>query len=409
MRLICTVKVDTSRMHPSGCSSGSQRARASTLSFGRSPGPDKEACLFLQSAIDPKGVKYKVKDNIVNVFARFVQEGKCTIRLKQPAHDLIIQAEPLLLKSFLKVIKLGIAKGSTEPEAKIPILEEKYFRPKIQTKYIVATNTEYPTLQGFPRTVEELRIVDLQRKSFDRQILRLEKLRLLDLSKNCIRSLPAELGSLPNLKELYLGENHLGKSPSRAWAWLNGDSIKRNLVLLDLSRNEMTWLPLFLGQLTALKTLNLSYNMLTSLPGSIGLLSSLRCLSIQENRIQSLPGSIRRLRLENINISGNPFSSMTCLPLNQFKVSTLVECAARSVLKARLNYDAETIPHILVKYLNGARFCDCGGACFENHVYAKFELDLRRISESCIFSTQFCIPLDCFFCSMKCTRFWIRS
>lgn len=181
----------------------------------------------------------QVKDNIGNIFTRFVHEGKCTIRLNQPAHDLVIQADPLLLKSFLRVIKLGLFKTGSEPEPKVPVLSEKYFRPKVQTKCVVTSNADYPTLQGFARTTQQLYIVGLQRKSFDRQILRLDQLRVLDLSKNLLRSLPVEVGNLPHLAEVLLAENLLGKAPQTAWNWLNGDAIKRKLALLDLGNNEV--------------------------------------------------------------------------------------------------------------------------------------------------------------------------
>lgn len=369
-------------------------------------------CLLLQSAQDTKGVRYKVTDNIGNIFTRFVHEGKCTIRLKEPAHDLVIQADPLLLKSFLRVIKLAFDKNASKSEPKVPVLNEKYFRPKVQTKCVVTSNAEYPTLQGFPRTTQHLVIADLQRKSFDRQILRLDQLRLLDLSKNCIRSLPAELGTLPNLAELILAENQLGKSPKTSWTWLNGDAIKKKLVTLDLGKNELTWLPPFLGQLTGLWTLSLNHNFLTTLPGNLGLLSSLRCLNIHENRLLGLPGSARRLRLETINISGNPFTwneRVSQIPsFDQCIVSSLVESAAKATLRARLKYDAETIPRGLVKYLDSARYCDCGGACFENHVHAFLEFDFRRVSERCVFSAGSYAPVECYFCSARCMRSWSR-
>ncbi|XP_046747288.1 leucine-rich repeat protein 1-like [Diprion similis] len=410
MRLVCTVKVDASRMCPGANRSTVQRPRASTLSFGRRPDHKDEMCLLLQSAQDTKGIRYKVVDNITQIFAKFINEGKCTIRLKEPAHDLIIQADALLLKSFLRVIKLAFGKNSPEPAVKVPVLNEKYFRPKVQTKYSVTSNAEYPTLQGFPRTTQHLSIVDLQRKSFDRQILRLNQLRSLDLSKNCIRSLPVELGSLPNLAELCLAENQLGKSPPKSWAWLNGDAIKKNLITLDLGRNELTWLPPYLGKLTALRTLSLNNNLLSSLPLNIGFLSSLRFFSLHENLLDMLPGCVRRLRLETINVSGNTFKPQGfegCeIDPNILEVPDLVEIAAKTVLRSRLRYGPETIPRGLVKYLDEALYCECGEACFKYRLRSIMMFDLRAIAEKCVLSMDPRIPLRCIFCSERCRYRW---
>lgn len=105
--------------------------------------------------------------------------------------------------------------------------------PKI--KVVINKSSEYPTLEGFPRTTEELYLVGLNRKSFDRQILRLQSLRILNLSNNQISSLPNELGTLQHLQELILSQNRLDKAFK--WVWLNQVAIRSNLKLLDISNN----------------------------------------------------------------------------------------------------------------------------------------------------------------------------
>ena len=106
-----------------------------------------------------------------------------------------------------------------------------------KVKVVVKKKSEYPTLQGFPRTTEQLILSGLSRKSFDRQILRLQSLRILDLSDNNISYLPKELGTLPHLQQLLLSQNNLGKSPKSKWTWLEQTAIKHNLHFLDISSN----------------------------------------------------------------------------------------------------------------------------------------------------------------------------
>lgn len=109
-----------------------------------------------------------------------------------------------------------------------------------KVKVVVKKKSEYPTLQGFPRTTEHLILRGLDRKSFDRQILRLQSLRILDLSDNKISYLPKEVGTLPHLQQLLLSQNNLGKSPGSKWAWLEQTAIKHNLHFLDISNNSVS-------------------------------------------------------------------------------------------------------------------------------------------------------------------------
>lgn len=178
----------------------------------------------------------QVDQNIEKVFTKFASEGKATIRIKEPPHDLIVQCDAIQLKSFLHVLKLGVSK-QVDPS----VLSVSNINPKNitvpKTKVVVKTKAEYPVLEGFPRTTEALYICGLERKSFDRQILRLQSLRILDLSNNLITSLPNEIGSLPNLTELHLASNCFGKAEISKWSWMNGPRIHKTVRLLDLSSN----------------------------------------------------------------------------------------------------------------------------------------------------------------------------
>jgi len=64
---------------------------------------------------------------------------------------------------------------------------------------------------------------------------------------------------------------------------------------LSLSGNQLTSLPAEIGQLTSLVELYLDRNQLTSLPVEIGLLTSLTQLYLHDNQLTSLP-AVRKLR-----------------------------------------------------------------------------------------------------------------
>lgn len=183
------------------------------------------------------------------MFTRFIAEGKVTIRLTRPCHDLIVQSDTIQLKSFLRI--LNHIRDARQSRPHDTVVKQHILMPDVcfnssdfslkgKVKVVVKKKSEYPTLQGFPRTTEHLILRGLDRKSFDRQILRLQSLRILDLSNNNISYLPKEVGALPHLQQLLLSQNNLGKSPGSKWAWLEQTAIKRNLHFLDISNNSVS-------------------------------------------------------------------------------------------------------------------------------------------------------------------------
>ena len=68
------------------------------------------------------------------------------------------------------------------------------------------------------------------------------------------------------------------------------------LKVLSLVDNQLTSLPAEIGQLTSLEELWLRDNKLTSVPAEIGRLTSLRGLNLERNQLTTLPAAIRELR-----------------------------------------------------------------------------------------------------------------
>ncbi|MDF5725987.1 MAG: COR domain-containing protein, partial [Rhizonema sp. PD37] len=80
-----------------------------------------------------------------------------------------------------------------------------------------------------------------------------------------------------------------------------------NLQTLDISRNQLSSLPAEIGSLTNLQTLDISFNQLSSLPAEIGSLTNLQSLDISSNQLSSLPSEIRLLpKLKKLDLRGNP-------------------------------------------------------------------------------------------------------
>ena len=118
-------------------------------------------------------------------------------------------------------------------------------------------------------------------------------------------AVPAEIGQLTSLAELWLDGNQLTSVPAEIGRLTS-------LTMLYLHNNQLTSVPAEIGQLAALKVLSLSGNQLTSVPAEIGQLTSLRELDLSGNRLTSVPANIGQLTaLKQLNLS---FNKLTRLP-----------------------------------------------------------------------------------------------
>ena len=163
--------------------------------------------------------------------------------------------------------------------------------PELQERWPEAAGPE-----GWDRvTIENGRVVKLELHGFGltgavpAEIGQLTALKELWLSGNQLTSLPAEIWKLRLLRGLDLGGNRLTNMPAEIGQLTS-------LAGLYLSGNQLTSMPAEIGQLTLLQGLDLSDNQLTSLPAEIGQLTSLRELVLFENQLTSVPAAIGELR-----------------------------------------------------------------------------------------------------------------
>lgn len=119
--------------------------------------PDPELFLILFTTQNKTGQRYILKDNINRVFSRFIEEGKVTISLKLPEHDIQIKGEPIQLKFFLKALQSGLQgkfdnmrfgniTTQAAPKSSHPV-----------KKLVINSRGDYP-LHGFPRTLTSLKV-----------------------------------------------------------------------------------------------------------------------------------------------------------------------------------------------------------------------------------------------------------
>lgn len=146
-------------------------------------------------------------------------------------------------------------------------------------------------------------------------------LQRLNISRNRLTSLPAEIGNLGSLHFLRLDSNRLTSLPHEF-------ERLTQLEELDLSNNQLTSLPSEIGNLTSLLRLTIFRNELTSLPHEIGNLNSLQYLTLTGNQLTSIPSEIIKgwTLLKELNLRGN---RLTSLPA-EIGVLTSLKCLSLS-------------------------------------------------------------------------------
>ncbi|XP_033897768.1 leucine-rich repeat protein 1-like isoform X1 [Acipenser ruthenus] len=407
MKLQCEVEVINRMLPTFGMRNRGKAARA-VLSIGRhldKTSKIQNIYLMICTLKDKAGCKYKLKENIEQFFTRFVEEGKATVRLKEPAVDVCLsKADANNLKNFLSAARLA-HRGSEVDALPLTALAPARTRDveKPKSKMSITSKKDYPLTSCFPYSLEQLQVSYCRLSRVDMRMLTLKKLRKLDLSNNHIKKLPATIGDLCCLAELVLHNNHL-EAFSTA---LCQSTLQHSLQYLDLGQNKLRALPIQFCQLRELVHLKLDDNEMLCLPFKIGQLSKLRFLSAARNQLPYLPADFRRLSLENLDLFGNPFKHPNPLDHTiQLKFPlTLLEMASRAAVNYRIPYGPQLIPAHLCQDLEVSKTCSCEKACLNFYIQTTVSMNLHHVSHTVVLvdnmgGTE--APVLCYFCSLTC-------
>lgn len=157
-----------------------------------------------------------------------------------------------------------------------------------------------PASVGVLSALEELWLCGNGLLALPESLVGLRALRRLDLDQNCLTTLPEGLFVLPTLEALYVNGNSLASLPP-ALAQL--DSLRE----LRLSGNKFGEAPEVVGSLHNLRALWIADNELRDLPVSWYSLTSLTELDVSGNRIEVLPARIAQLpQLQELTLDRNP-------------------------------------------------------------------------------------------------------
>ncbi|XP_007537816.1 leucine-rich repeat protein 1 isoform X2 [Erinaceus europaeus] len=359
------------------------------------------ARLRIATLKDKLGTCYQLKGNIEKFFTKFVDEGKATVRLKEPSVDICLsKASSSNLKNFLSAVRLA-HKGIVEvPVSTLNPVKTSEFE-KFRIKMVITSKKDYPLSRNFPYSLEHLQVSYCGLVRVDMRMLCLKNLKKLDLSHNHIKKLPATIGDLIHLQELDLSDNHL-ESFSIV---LCQSTLQKSLQNLDLSQNKIRALPVQFCQLRELTDLKLDDNELVQLPFKIGQLTNLRFLSAARNKLSVLPNELKNLLLEHLDLFGNPFEKPD-IPVVKLQIPlTLFEFSARTVLSSRIPYGRDTIPFHLCQDLDTAKTCVCGRVCLDSFIQETVMVNLHSIANTVVLlgstgATE--APIISYYCSVTC-------
>lgn len=266
MKIVCNTFVGH-RLLPNTLAHKGRKHVKSTLALCKHP-KSGEYSIILFTNKNQNGTKYSIKNNIKQLLTKFANDGKCTVQFKIPEHDLYINSDPIPLKAFIHLFKRVIENKVSDKELTTSSLSVTAVKPKDMpvVSLTISKRSDYPS-KGFPKTLEQLYINKIDRCTIDKGIFNLTRLKILDLSYNLIEKIPCELNTLPNLGELYLSHNLIGKGKS--WDWIGGN-LTNTLHTLDLSYNEIEFIPREIIRLPQLRSLNFNYNLLQTVTPGIG-------------------------------------------------------------------------------------------------------------------------------------------
>ncbi|KAF3831175.1 hypothetical protein GH733_002413 [Mirounga leonina] len=394
MKLHCEVEVVSRRLPALGMRNRGKGVRAVLSLCQQTPRSQPRAgargdrggphppCLLISTLKDKRGTRYELKENIEQFFTKFMDEGKATVRLKEPPVDICLsKANSSSLKSFLSAVRLAHRGCDIEvPLSTFTPVKTSEFE-KLKTKMVITSKKDYPLSKNFPYSLEHLQTSYCGLVRIDMRMLCLRNLRKLDLSHNHIKKLPATVGDLIHLQELNLNDNHL-ESFSVA---LCQSTLQTSLRSLDLSKNKIKALPVQFCHLRELTDLKLDDNELIRFPFKMGQLTKLRFLSAARNKLPFLPSEFKNLSLEYLDLFGNTFEQPKVLPLIMLQTPlTLLESSAQAVLCNRIPYGSQIIPFHLCQDLDTAKTCVCGRICLNSFIQGTTTMNLHSVAHTVV-------------------------
>uniref|UniRef100_A0AAR2LJ22 PDZ domain-containing protein n=1 Tax=Pygocentrus nattereri TaxID=42514 RepID=A0AAR2LJ22_PYGNA len=208
---------------------------------------------------------------------------------------------------------LSVVEASVNPITKLPdgftqlLNLTQLFLNDAFLEYLPANFGRLSKLQVLEQihNLKELWLDNNSLQTIPGSIGKLRQLRYLDLSKNRIESLDADISGCESLEDLLLSSNMLQQLPDTI-------GMLKKLTTLKVDDNQLTSLPNTIGSLSLLEEFDCSCNELESLPPTIGYLHSLRTFAADENFLAELPREIGNCK--NVTVMSLRSNKLEFLP-----------------------------------------------------------------------------------------------
>uniref|UniRef100_A0A3B4GD71 Leucine rich repeat containing 7 n=1 Tax=Pundamilia nyererei TaxID=303518 RepID=A0A3B4GD71_9CICH len=202
------------------------------------------------------------------------------------------------LKTIVCSVKMSVFLFACQPE----VLEQIH-----NLKELWLDNNSLQTIPGSIGKLRQLRYLDLAKnriETLDADISGCEALEDLLLSSNMLQHLPDSIGMLKKLTTLKVDDNQLTSLPNT----IGSLSL---LEELDCSCNELESLPPTIGYLHSLRTFAADENFLSELPREIGNCKNVTVMSLRSNKLEFLPDEIGQMtKLRVLNLSDNRLKNL---------------------------------------------------------------------------------------------------
>uniref|UniRef100_A0A3Q4GWY1 Erbin n=1 Tax=Neolamprologus brichardi TaxID=32507 RepID=A0A3Q4GWY1_NEOBR len=259
-------------------------------------------------------------------------------RLSMPDNDLTVL--PAAIANLINLRELDVSKNSIQD------FPENIKNCKGLAIVEASVNPISKLPEGFTQllSLTQLYLNDAFLEFLPASFGRLTKLQILELRENQLKMLPKSMQKLTQLERLDLGSNEFTEVVS---IFQSGDFLfyfvqmlgtLKQLVYLDVSKNNLEMVDEQIRGCENLQDLLLSNNALTQLPGSIGTLKKLTALKVDENQLMYLPDSIGGLTcIDELDCS---FNEIEALP------ATIGQCVNMRTFAADHNFLAQLPPEM---------------------------------------------------------------
>uniref|UniRef100_A0A3Q4I6H9 Leucine rich repeat containing 7 n=1 Tax=Neolamprologus brichardi TaxID=32507 RepID=A0A3Q4I6H9_NEOBR len=245
------------------------------------------------------------------------------------------------LKTIVCSVKMSVFLFACQPE----VLEQIH-----NLKELWLDNNSLQTIPGSIGKLRQLRYLDLAKnriETLDADISGCEALEDLLLSSNMLQHLPDSIGMLKKLTTLKVDDNQLTSLPNT----IGSLSL---LEELDCSCNELESLPPTIGYLHSLRTFAADENFLSELPREIGNCKNVTVMSLRSNKLEFLPDEIGQMtKLRVLNLSDNRLKNLpfTFTKLKDLAALWLSDNQSKALIPLQTEAHPETKQKVLTNYM----------------------------------------------------------